>query len=338
MKQILYFTMGILLLSLGACSSEPNAKSHNIENTDDNIVFAVPFAPVSYPVLKMIEDSIFGNDNKKVELIIWNTPDQLKALVAGRQADFFAVPSNVAATFYNKGLDVKLLNISIWRAMWLVSRSNDKKTLSDFKGEAIVMPFKGDMPHIVFMELAKKQGLDPEKDFKLEYVPSPMDAAKKMIMRRVDNALLIDPAVSIVIEKSKSGLISVVAPDIYRSVDIQDEWGRLFNTKNEIPIAGMIAAGNILNDTTLVRKFVAEYKKATQWCMAHPMETAEMVIKYIPQLNQKGVEEAMRNVSLHADNAKEAEPMLNAFYKVLYESKPALIGGKMPDNEFYFEQ
>ncbi len=338
MKQIRYFAMGILLLSLVACSSEPNTNSGNIKNTDKNIVFAVPFAPVSYPVLKMLEDKTFGEGSKKLELIIWNTPDQLKALIAGHQADFFAVPSNVAAIFYNKGLNVKLLNISIWRAMWLVSRNNNKKTLSDFKGETIAMPFKGDMPHIVFMELAKKQGLDPEKDFNLEYVPSPMDAAQKMIMRRVDNALLIDPAVSTVIEKARKGLISVIAPDIYRSVDIQNEWGRIFKTKNEIPIAGMIAGGNILKDTTLIKKFIVEYKKATQWCMAHPKKTAEIVVKYIPQLNKKGVEEAMRNVSLHADNVVEAEQALEAFYKVLYESKPALIGGKMPDNEFYFKQ
>jgi len=52
------------------------------------------------------------------------------------------------------------------------------------------------------MELAKKQGLNPEKDFKLQYVPSPMDAAQKLIMRSVDHALLVDPAVSTVINKS----------------------------------------------------------------------------------------------------------------------------------------
>ncbi len=337
MKQTFYLLITVLFLSLNSCSNESKNTSGNIKNTDDNIVFAVPFAPVSYPVLKMIEDKALSESGKKLELIIWKTPDQLKALIAGHQADFFAVPSNVAATFYNKGLDVKLLNISIWRAMWLVSRSNDKKTLADFKGETIAMPFKGDMPHIVFMELAKKQGLDPEKDFNLEYVPSPMDAAKKMIMRRVDNALLIDPAVSIVIEKSKKGFTSVIAPDIYRSVDIQNEWGRLFKTKNELPIAGMIAGGDVLKDTALVNAFIAEYKEATQWCMAHPQETAEIVVKYIPQLNQKGVEEAMRNVSLHADNAQQAEPMLKAFYQVLYDSKPALIGGKMPDESFYFQ-
>lgn len=335
MKTKIALLFSFLLIGFSSCGNkEPEAKK--IANTKDNIVFAVPFAPVSYPIIKMIEDGTFNKDGKTSELIIWKTPDQLKALVAGEQADIFAVPSNVGAMFYNKGIDVKLLNISIWRAIWLISRDNDKKTLADFKGQTIAMPFKGDMPHIVFMELAKKQGLDPEKDFNLEYVPSPMDAAKKMIMRRVDHALLIDPAVSTVLEKSKSGVSSIIAPDIYRSVDIQNEWGRLFNTDNEIPFAGIMAGSEILKNPELVKQFNIEYKKATEWCMAHPEETAKIVVKYIPQLNEKGVAEAMRNVVLKSVDAHEARPKLEAFYTVLHASKPALVGGKLPDDNFYF--
>ena len=328
----------ILLLSLILGIHNGILTAQNIKNTKDNIIFAVPFAPVSYPLFKMIEDGVFNSENKKTELILWKTPDQLKAIVAGGQADIFAMPSNVAATFYNKNIDVKLLNISIWRAIWLVSRSDDKKTLADFKGEEIAMPFKGDMPHIVFMELARKQGLDPEKDFKLTYVTSPMDAAKRMIMRRSDNALLIDPAVSMVIEKSKSGLTSVIAPDIYRSVDIQNEWGRLFNTENEIPFAGMMAVGEITKNKELLEKFNKEYKKAAEWCMNNPEETAKMVVEYVPQLNEKAVAEAMRNVTLKSIDAKDVKEKLEEFYTILHKSKPALVGGKQPNNNFYFNK
>lgn len=325
---------GLLFSMLLSCTN--NKAEKTVENTDENIVFAVPFAPVSYPVFKMIEDGALDQFGKKSEVVIWNNPDQLRALVIGEQVDICAMPSNVAAMLYNKGIDVKLLNISIWRAIWLISRSNDKKTLADFKGEEIAMPFKGDMPHIVFMTLARKQGLDPENDFKLQYQPTPMDAAKKMIMRRVNNALLIDPAVSTVIAKSQSGVTSIIAPDIYRSVDIQNEWGRLFNTNNEIPFAGMMGVGKILKNKTLIDTFNKEYKKAAEWCMQHPDETAKMVMKYIPQLNEAGLSLAMRNVTLRSDDSQEAKDRVNAFYKVLLESKPALVGGKLPDDNFYY--
>ncbi len=333
MKKIIILFISFLFVY--GCSKDIHEEL-KVDNTKENLVFAVPFAPVSYPIMKMLDDSVFATIGKKTELVLWQTPDQLRALVVGAQADFFAVPSNVGSMFYNKGVDVKLLNISIWRAIWLVSTDETKKTIEDFKGEEIVMPFKGDMPHIVFMELTKKLGLNPEKDFNLNYVTSPMDAAQKMIMRRADNALLIDPAVSTVIEKSKSGLTSIIAPTIYRAVDIQNEWGRVFNTENEIPFAGTIATGETLKDTNTIDLFNREFAKATKWCMKHPEETAKMVVKYVPQLDEVGVTKAMQNVLLKDVRAKDAKEKLDSFFSILKKSKPALIGGELPDSNFYY--
>ena len=333
MKKILFLFLGFACF-YGCSENTPEVIS--IENTKDKLVFAVPFAPVSYPIFKMLDDSVFSELGRETELVLWQTPDQLRALMVGGQADFFAVPSNVGAMFYNKNIDIKLLNISIWRAIWLVSTDETKKTLADFKGEEIVMPFKGDMPHIVFIEVAKAQGLDPEKDFNLAYVASPMDAAQKMITRRADHALLVDPAVSTVIEKSQSGLTSIIAPNIYRAVDLQNEWGRLFNTENEIPFAGIIATGEVLKDTALISLFNKEFAKATEWCMTKPEETAKMVIKYVPQLDEVGVTKAMQNVILKATEAKDVKNSLESFFTILKDSKPALIGGELPDSSFYY--
>ncbi len=143
MKNTFYLSLIILATLFASCGGgEQSTANKNIENTKENIVFAVPFAPVSYPILKMIEDGTFAKGQCKLELLIWNTPDQLKAMVAGNQVDIFATPSNVAAMFYNKGLDVSLLNISIWRAMWLVSRSNDKKNCPTLKAKQLQCPLR----------------------------------------------------------------------------------------------------------------------------------------------------------------------------------------------------
>lgn len=64
----------------------------------------------------------------------------------------------------------------MWGILGMLTRDKNKKTLADFKGCEIVMPFRGDMPDIVFQEIAKKEGLDPKKDFKIQYVTSPIDA------------------------------------------------------------------------------------------------------------------------------------------------------------------
>ncbi len=329
--------LAALTFTMGACRSDDDAPLV-VKRTKNTIVFAVPFAPVAYPMLKMLDDGALARDGMRTKLVVWKTPGQLKALVAGGQADFFAVPSNTAAMFYNRGIKVKLLSISIWRAIWIVSRSPKKRTLADFKGEAIAMPFKGDMPHLIFMALARKQGLDPNRDFKLHYVPSPIDAAQKLILRRVDHALLIDPAVSMVLHKSSSGLVGVIAPKLYRSVDLQGEWARLFGTKPELPFAGIMAGARVTAKPALVRRFVAAYERATRWCVAHPEETAKMAVKHIPQLNVSAVIKAMRAVTLKAVPAKQARPRLEAFFKVLSAKRPAVIGGRLPAAGFYYDE
>ena len=335
MRKIFLILTGIVLAAtLLSCGSDkaPEFKAER----QAKLVLTGPFAPVTYPLIWMVENNKLADVAESVEIKFWSNPDQLRALVAGKQADFFAVPTNVAAMFYNKGVDMKLLNVAIWRAIWMVSRSGDKKTLADFKGEEIVMPFKGDMPHIVFNALSKKQGIDPEKDFNMRYVNTPMDAAQQLIMRKADNALLIDPAVSTVLYKSGSFPVSVIAPELYRSVDIQNEWGRLYGGKNEIPFAGIAALSTVNRDTALVNRFLEEYQNGVDWCLAHPEETAKLAVKYIEVLKEEGVAEAMRHVTLRSTPAPQAKAALIPFFEVINEGDAAKIGGKLPDNDFYW--
>ena len=198
---------------------------------ENKIVVAGPFATVSHPIMHMIQTDALKDLGKKVEFILWKNPDELRALILKGDVDFIALPTNVAATLYNKEVDIKLLNVSVWGILGMISRDPNLKTLKDFKDKEIAVPFRADMPDIVFQELAKKSGLDPKKDFKIQYVASPVDAMQMLILRRVDHALLAEPAISIALRKTKSFPISVVAPDLYRSVDLQKEWGELFQTK-----------------------------------------------------------------------------------------------------------
>jgi NitT/TauT family transport system substrate-binding protein len=88
------------------------------------------------------------------------------AIDAKRGVDFIAMPSNVAANLYNRGVKLRLINVATWGVLWLVSRDPNLKTLADFKGKEVVMPFRADMPDIVFQTLLAKAGLDAANDFR----------------------------------------------------------------------------------------------------------------------------------------------------------------------------
>ncbi|MEA1892024.1 MAG: ABC transporter substrate-binding protein [Campylobacterota bacterium] len=300
----------------------------------DKLVLSGPMASVSHPLLHMIETGALSDVAKKIEFVMWKNPDELRALTLRGRANYIAIPTNVAANLYNKGVDIKLLNVSVWGILGMITRDKTKKTLADFKGCDIAMPFRADMPDIVFEEIVKKQGLDPKKDFNLKYVGSPIDAMQMLILRRVDHALLAEPAISMALRKTNSFPLKLIAPDLYRSSELEKEWGEVFKIEGKIPEAGMAMVGK--QDDYVTKRFNEEYAKALEWYKSHPKEAGVLVEKYIPMLNPDAVADSMEHVQLNIVNAKESKADLDFFFDVLKNNNPKSIGGKIPNDGFYY--
>jgi len=299
------------------------------------LVLAGPYSGVSNPLIHMVESGALNDVAEQVEFVSWRDPDQLRVLALEGKADFIAMPTNVAANLYNRGARLALLNVSTWGVLWMVSRDPELKTLADFKGKEIALPFRADMPDIIFTAVAEKQGLNPRKDFRLRYVATPMDAMQLLLTRRVDHVLLAEPSVSMVLRKSRSFPVSAVAPDLYRSVDLQKEWGRVFQREARIPQAGIAALGKAGDDAELVERFQAAYAKSLKWCEEHADACGAMVAKRTEMLSPEAVADSIRSGQYRFVTASQARSELDAFFRVLIDRQPALVGGKLPDAAFY---
>lgn len=308
----------------------------NAETKLDKIVIAGPFASISHPVLHMIERGALKDVAKEIEFRLWKNPDELRAMVIKGDVDFVAIPTNTAAILHNKGVDIKLISVPIWGILGMISRDNSLKSLRDYKGKTIVVPFRADMPDLVFTQLLKKQGLSPKKDFKLIYVSSPIDAIQMLVLRRADHALLAEPAISIALRKTKSFPISLIAPDMYRSVDLQKEWAEVFNTNADIPQAGMAALPR-MRDKKVILRFLEEYDKSLTWYKNNPKEAGELVVKTLPMLDVDGVSDSIPHVNLKNVSAVDAREKLEFFFNILKEENPKSIGKKLPQKSFYYE-
>lgn len=306
-------------------------------NNEEKIVVAGPFASVSHPLILMQKNDVLKDLGKKIEFKLWRNPDELRALALNSDVDFIAVPTNVAANLYNKGVDIKLLNVSVWGILGMLTRDKSLKSLADFKDKEIVMPFKFDMPDIVFKEIAKAQGFDVKKDFKLKYVASPIDAMQMLIMRRVDHALLAEPAISIALRKTKSFPLKVVAPDLYRSADLQKEWGEVFKVESKIPQAGIAYLGKTTGKKEIIDRFMNEYEKALTWYKKNPKEASKIIIESLPMLEENGLADSISYVNLNSQTSQDSKKDLDFFFDILKQSNAKLIGGKVPDGEFYYK-
>jgi len=302
----------------------------------DKIIIAGPAANVSHPVFKIIEDGALEEFANKVEFKLWKSPDQLRAMIINKEVDFVAIPTNVASILYNKKQPIKLLNVSVWGILKILSRDENVKHLEDLKGSELVVPWRGDMPDVVLRAVMKKKGLS-DKDIKLIYVSNPMDAVQQLIMRRADNILLPEPATSMVMRKTKSFPVSIIAPTVFRSIDLQEEWGNAYGREPKIPQAGIAVVGDMMEKKEIVKKFEAEYIKAMQWYKTHKEELGKLVVKYVDMFNPEAVSDSIGFVQLDVKKATDAKEDLNFFFNVLKEDNPKIIGGALPDDNFYIQ-
>lgn len=297
---------------------------------------AGPPAAVSFPLMRLVENGALAPLAEQVSFTLWKDPDQLRALVLGGQADVVALPSNVAANLYNRGVRLRLLNVATWGVLWLVSRDAGARTLADFKGREIAMPFRADMPDLVFRLLAQRSGLDPQRDIRLRYVGTPLDAMQLLITRRVDHALLAEPAVSMALRKTRSFPVSLIAPDLHRSVDLQQEWGRLYRREPRIPQAGLALMPALRDDAALAAALQTHYAAALADCEARPEACGASVVAQAPVLETTAVADSVRADNARFATAAQARPELEFFFNELMRLDPGMVGGKLPAADFYF--
>jgi NitT/TauT family transport system substrate-binding protein len=301
----------------------------------EKLIIAGPVATVSHPFFYMLEKGALDDVAKKVEFRLWKNPDELRAILLKNEAHFVAIPTNVAANLHNRGVELQLVNVPIWGILDIITRDSSIKHIEDLKGKEIVVPFRADMPDIVLQALIQKAGLDPKKDFTLRYTPTPPDAMQMLILRRADNVLLAEPATSMAMRKTGSYPLKLIAPQLHVSVNLQKEWGRLFETDARIPQAAIAAVGKI--DATIIDRFNAEYAKAVELYKQNPQKSARLVVEQIDFFNQDAVADSIANVQIEAKTALESKEELYRFFEILHEIEPRLIGNKLPNESLIYK-
>ncbi|PCI58145.1 MAG: hypothetical protein COB45_00770 [Gammaproteobacteria bacterium] len=320
-KYIFSFLCVSFLLSLNSTYAETK-----------KLTLAGPAAVVSYPLMVMATQQTLASSSIEFSFIRWKNPDQLRAMVIGEQIDFSAMPSNLAAIFYNKGHHLTLMNISVWNIMDIISQDNSMSSLDQLLGKEIVVPFKNDMPSIVLQRLLDAQLDNNAEQVKIRYSHSLADAAQLLLTGKVEHALLIEPLSSVALYQNlHKGNIK-----LFRVINISEQWEKTFPNLPKLPQAGIIANTTVNADKALISKVNKSYKDAVAWCNSNIMLCADIVNKYLPKIPKSALVSAIKSTKLEPINSNTAKKDLQGFYQLLADYDVKRIGGKQPDDKFYF--
>ncbi len=298
----------------------------------EKLTLVAPPGPMAIPLAYMAVNNKLADVADKTEVVIWENPDQLMAYVAGGQGDFVTLPSNNSAIFYNKGIKLQLLDISVWNITYLITRDPAAASFASIKGQSLTVPFEGSVPDLMFQYIAKAEGLDPQKDFDLRYATDPTQAAQLLLSGQVDNAVLSEALATAVLLQTKTA-----EKPLRRALAFDEAWVEA-SGGTESPIAGTIATASVLDKPEVVAAFQREYEAAVSWMLDNPEEAGQLVETQLPQLGLKAavMTASLQNITWRYTTAVDARVSLEAFYQALSELSPQVIGGKLPDDAFYF--
>ena len=304
------------------------ADAEKAENGEEVVIrLGVPKAPPTLPLLHMADAGLLG-DNVKIELDIWDAPEQLIAMVQDGEHDMFAFPLTVAAKLYNKGLPVRLTNVNTWGVTYFITTDPDLTEWSQLKGKTVYVPLQSSPPDALTQFFLNEAGLKVGEDVEIVYSTT-AEISQMMAAGKIEYATLIEPQVTAA--KMNNDQVRV-------AFSFEDEWKKVKGEDSIVPNAGLGTTEKFISENPeLEAEFEAAYEESLSWVLENPADAAALAEE---QLGLKAplVEKAIPNMGLIYKNAMDAKTDLDGFYQLLNDFDPSMIGGKVPDETLYYSK
>jgi NitT/TauT family transport system substrate-binding protein len=99
-----------------------------------------------------------------------------------------------------------------------------------------------------------------------------------------------------------------------------------------------VVTSSVMDNPEVVAAFLREYEAAVEWTLANPEEAGKLMETELPDLGLKAplMTASLQNISWKFTPATDARVSLEAFYTALSDLSPEVIGGRLPDDGFYY--
>jgi len=315
-------TILILLIFLASCGSRTGD-----ENTE-SIDVATLRGPSAISMIHMI-DSLQTIQDRKVNFQIKNEPLQIRPLLFQEKVEFAVVPTNMASILYNKGVNYQLAAVPVWGTLYLFGKSEEVTSWDDLKGKKIHLMAKGMTPDVMFRYLLDKNGIDPQKDVALDYsFPTHIELANAVASGKADLGVISEPMVSMVI--SKNNRIKPV-------ISLNEAWKN--QTGMEIPQTALLVHKEFAeNNKQKVNQFLKNYAESTRWINDHPKSGSQLIVKNNILESEQVAYQSIPRCNMKFTYAYDIREMVTDYLKIFHQMNPDIIGGKLPDEDFYYKK
>lgn len=297
--------------------------------TEGIITIAVPDGAPTLALYSLM-DSVNVLEGYKVRYKVLSGAENIgKTLVSGA-ADCAVMPVNVAAKLYNAGNDIKLLSVNVFGVLYLVGK-NDLESLSDLKDKTIATIGKGATPDISLKVILDGNGIgyvdEESEDGKvtLTYVADAPTAMKSLATGKVDYAILGEPQATVACKNLGAKIV----------LDVQSEWAKIVGD-NTFTQAGFVMNKNVYENKALADALFSRLDKNREAIMNYPEKVRPTVQKFGSSLQVDFTKEVLERCNLGCMSAESISAPLDDYFTAILNYDPTFIGGKKPDDGFYY--
>jgi NitT/TauT family transport system substrate-binding protein len=287
-----------------------------------------PEGATTIAMLKMIHDQTMLMDRAEVTYESLNTTDLLVSELVGEKTDFAIAPTNLAAKLYNKGIPYQLVSVNTHGNLYVVT-SKDLHTWDDLKGEEVYMIGQGLVPDLIFRYLAEANGVVPDEDFTITYLAGASEVAATYLSGKATIIMMPEPVLSVV--KTKTDLLHIL-------FDIQAEYENVTGAKTGFPQAGLLVKNELIEtEPEVVAAFIQGIQDSCSWVNENPETAAEYITELDLGIPEPVAINAIPGLNIEHVSIEESREELETLFNILMLSSPDSIGGKVPDESFYFK-
>lgn len=265
-------------------------------------------------------------DEDVYTLTVFPSPNEVIARLANGELDVAALPSNVAANLYNKGVKIQIAAVIGDGMLSVLSTDDSIKSAADLVGKTIHAPGAGSTPDQMAGLLIREAGLVEGRDVILDYsVAAPAQLAQLVIAGKVSLAILPEPFVTMIRTKN---------PQVTVAADVQELYRSLTGVAN-YPMSVLVVRSDFARQNPAQLAVVLNaYAQSVAWVNANHRAAGE-AIEAADIMAAAMAAPAIGSCNLVWRPASEAAGELDAYYTFLHSFSPDSIGGAVPKADLY---
>ena len=285
--------------------------------------------PTAMGMVKLMDDSEAGKTGLSYQFTI-GTTDAIVPQITKGELDIAAVPANLASVLYNNTEGkIKVLTINTLGVIYLVEKGESISSVSGLAGKTIYSTGKGATPEYSLNYVLSQNGIDPESGVNVEYKSEAAEIIPLLAQSENGIALLPQPFVATALNK---------VPGLRIALDWTEEWDKVSGGESGMVTGTIVVRSEFLEKyPDAVATFLEEYAASTKFAQDNVEENAALVGKY-EIVDAEIAKQALPYCNITCITGENMKNTLSGYLKVLFEQNPQSVGGKMPDDAFYYAE